>query len=182
MPHVIEPAKTSRAKCRGCGVPIAAGQLRFGERVPNPFGEEGTETTHWFHVACAALMRPEAFLEALPSLTTPLERGEWLEREARLGVAHRRLPRVAGVERAPSGRAACRHCRAPIDKNSWRIPLRYYEDGRFVPSGFVHLACAGAYFETTDLIERLRHFSSSVTDEEAREIAGGIAGSGVPRT
>ena len=39
MPHVIEPAASGRAKCRGCGEKIAKGKLRFGERLPNPFGD-----------------------------------------------------------------------------------------------------------------------------------------------
>ena len=39
MPHVIEPAPTGRAKCRGCGEKIGAGELRFGESLPNPFAE-----------------------------------------------------------------------------------------------------------------------------------------------
>ena len=56
MPHVIETASSGRAKCRGCGEKIAAGELRFGERLPNPFAEG--ETTHWFHLECAAFKRP----------------------------------------------------------------------------------------------------------------------------
>ena len=39
MPHVIEAAPTGRAKCRGCGRAIARGELRFGERLPNAYGE-----------------------------------------------------------------------------------------------------------------------------------------------
>ena len=76
MPHTIERAVTGRAKCRGCNERIAAGQQRFGERVPNPYGDEGSETTHWYHVACAAFTRPEAFLEALPSLRDPIDNRE----------------------------------------------------------------------------------------------------------
>ena len=52
MPHVFEPAPTGRAKCRGCGRAIAKGELRFGERLPNPFAEG--EMTLWFHPLCAA--------------------------------------------------------------------------------------------------------------------------------
>jgi len=63
MTHVIEPAKTGRAKCRGCDRPIAKDELRFGERVANAFGDG--ETTLWFHLQCAAYKRPEPFLEAL---------------------------------------------------------------------------------------------------------------------
>ena len=64
MPHVSERAPTGRAKCRGCGRPIAAGSLRLGERLPNPFADDGGEMTHWFHPACGAFRRPEAFLAA----------------------------------------------------------------------------------------------------------------------
>jgi len=38
MPHVIEPATSARAKCRGCDLKIDKGELRFGERQPNAFG------------------------------------------------------------------------------------------------------------------------------------------------
>ena len=64
MAHVMESAKTGRAKCRGCDRRIEKGEIRFGERVPNAFGEG--ETTLWFHVRCAAYKRPQPFLEALP--------------------------------------------------------------------------------------------------------------------
>ncbi|HSB61314.1 MAG TPA: PARP-type zinc finger-containing protein, partial [Vicinamibacteria bacterium] len=70
MPHVIQPATTARAKCRGCGERIGAGVLRFGESLPNPFADG--ETTHWFHLDCAAFKRPEPFLEAVEARTEPL--------------------------------------------------------------------------------------------------------------
>src|SRR5688500_16765560 len=37
--HIIEPASSGRAKCRSCDQPIAKGELRFGERQPNAFGD-----------------------------------------------------------------------------------------------------------------------------------------------
>src|SRR5262245_33009462 len=175
MPHVIEAAKTGRAKCRGCGQPIQAGALRFGERVPNPFGDEGGETTHWFHVPCAALLRPEPFLASLPETAIDIADRDQLEKEARLGVTFRRLPRVTSVERASSGRAACRSCREPIPKGEWRLALVYYEESRFVPSGFIHLGCAPAYLETTDLMYRLKYFSREVTDADFDEVGRMLA-------
>src|SRR5262245_31578888 len=69
--HVIEPASTGRAKCRGCGERIAAGEMRFGESAPNPFGEG--ETTQWFHLECAAFKRPDPLLEALQARTEDLK-------------------------------------------------------------------------------------------------------------
>jgi hypothetical protein len=55
MAHLFEPATSGRSKCRGCARPIQRGELRFGERVPNLFGEG--ETTLWFHPLCAAIHR-----------------------------------------------------------------------------------------------------------------------------
>jgi hypothetical protein len=166
MPHVIERAPTGRAKCRGCGAKIASGDLRFGERLPNPFADDGGEMTHWFHLSCAAYRRPEPLLEALAATTDPIDDRDVLEREAALGVAHHRVPRVSAAGRAPTGRATCRACREPIEKDAWRIALVYYEDGRFAPSGFVHARCAAAYFETPDILPRLKHFSPDLSDAD----------------
>jgi hypothetical protein len=176
MPHVIERASSGRAKCRGCGARIAAGEQRFGERLPNPFADDESEMTHWFHVACAAFKRPEPLLEALATTAEPVDDRERLEREARLGVAHRRLPRVNAAERATSGRATCRSCREAIAKDLWRIALVYYEDGRFQPSGYIHVRCAAAYFETTDVMSRIRHFSPALGDADLAEIQAALTG------
>jgi hypothetical protein len=166
--HVIEAAPTGRAKCRGCGGKIAALELRFGERLPNPFADG--ETTHWFHLDCAAFKRPEPFLEALAGREEPLDDGDRLEGEARRGLAHRRLPRIDGAERSPSGRARCRSCREPIEKGAWRIRLVFYEDGRFEPSGSIHARCSRAYFETTDVLPRLQRFAADLGDGDLEEI------------
>jgi hypothetical protein len=173
MSHVLESAPTGRAKCRACGRHIAAGDIRFGERVPNPFADAADAlTTHWFHPRCAAFTRPEPFLEGLAGAATVLlEDRDGLEREARLGLAHHRAARVVGAERAASGRATCRGCRDKIEKGAWRIVLTYYEDGRFTPAGYIHLRCAQPYLETTEILGRVRHFSPELTDADAADIA-----------
>jgi len=174
MPHLIEAAKTGRAKCRGCGQLIAAKTLRFGERVANPFSDDGGESTNWYHVTCAAFMRPEAFLETVATTTEVIEGRADLEREAHLGVAHRRLRRATETGRAPTGRAVCRACKKPIEKDGWRIALKFYEEGRFSPSGFIHVSCAAEYLETTDMLGRIRNFSPELTDADMAEIAAAI--------
>ena len=174
MPHIIEQAPTARSKCRGCGEKIAAGEQRFGERLPNPFDDKGGEMTHWFHVVCAAFRRPEPFLEVLAATTETIPDRETLEREAGLGVAHHRLPRVSTAERAASGRAACRACKEPIEKESWRIALVYYEDGRFTPSGYIHLRCAASHLETTAIMPRVKRFSPALSDAELAEIQAAL--------
>jgi hypothetical protein len=179
MVHVIESAPTGRAKCRGCGGKIAAAELRLGERLPNPFADG--ETTHWYHLDCGAFKRPEPFLEALAAREEPLDDRERLESEAKRGVAHRRLPRIDGAERAPTGRAQCRSCREPIAKGALRIRLVFFEEGRFEPSGYVHVRCARAYFETTDVLPRVKRFAPDLGDEELGEIRRELEASPPPK-
>jgi hypothetical protein len=165
MAHVLEPATSGRAKCRGCARPIALGLLRFGERIPNAFAEG--ETTLWFHPLCAAFKRPEPFLATLESAPADVPEREALAAAARASLAHRRLPRIDGAERAPSSQAKCRHCKAPIGKGSWRIRLVYYEEGRFSPGGSIHLACRGAYFEGAEVRAPVLCFSELPDEERA---------------
>ena len=174
MSHRIEQATTGRAKCRGCGAAIATGALRFGESLPNPFGEG--DTTHWFHLDCGAYKRPEPFLAALAGTTPPPDDAPRLEAEARRSLEHERLVRIDGVQRASSGRAQCRSCKETIDKGAWRVALVFYETDRFVPAGFVHLRCAASYFGTPDLLPRLRHFTRGLGDVDWEEIGAGLSG------
>ena len=168
MAHVFEPAASGRSKCRACFQPIARGELRFGERLDNPFADR--EMTVWFHPACAAFKRPEAFLQALAETHATVPDCERLERAARQGASHRRVPRIDGAERAPSGAAKCRSCGQPIARGSWRIRLAYYQEGLFSPGGFVHCDCRKAYFETDDILDRVLHFSARLSDEEREQL------------
>jgi hypothetical protein len=178
MAHVIEPASSGRAKCRCCDQPIAKGELRFGERQPNAFGEG--EMTLWFHLRCAAYARPEPFLETRPE--APLEAElESLGAAARFGVAHRRVPRLHGAERAASGRAHCRRCRELIAKDEWRLALVFFEEYRFNPGGYIHARCAREYFETVDLLDRIHYFSPELREQELTEVATALATATPPK-
>ena len=119
MAHVIEPALSGRAKCRGCGERIAKRALRLGERLPNILRQR--EMTLWFHLPCAAYKRPGPFLEALQATTETIGDVAGLEHAARRALAHPRLPRIDGAERTSSSRAHCRHCRGLIERGGWRI-------------------------------------------------------------
>jgi hypothetical protein len=180
--HVIEPASSSRAKCRSCDQPIAKGELRFGERQPNAFGEG--EMTLWFHLPCAAYSRPEPFLETQLETrsTVPADPSlESLASAARFGVEHRRVPRLRGAERAASGRAHCRSCRELIGKGEWRLALVFFEEYRFNPGGYIHAHCARNYFETTDLLDRIRHFSPGLRDPDLEQVAAALAAPSPPK-
>ncbi len=170
MAHQIEEAKTARAKCRRCGARIEKGDVRFGERVPNAFGEG--ETTLWFHLRCAAYARPEPFLEAFEA--REMDGAEALCAAARASIEHRRLPRLDGAERAPTGRARCRSCRAPIARGAWRLALVYFEEYRFERSGFIHASCAGEYFGTTEVLDRVRHFDPDLGTTELESLRAAL--------
>jgi len=129
--------------------------------------------TVWFHPTCAAYKRPEPLLQALGETLEYVPDRERLERAARSSLAHRRLPRIDGAERAPSGQAKCRSCRQPIVRGSWRIRLVFYEEGRFSPGGFLHLNCRKAYFETNDVSDQVLHFSSDLSEGEREELRHG---------
>lgn len=174
MGHTIEAALSGRAKCRGCGKKIEKDELRLGERLPNPYAEDA-DMTVWFHVDCGAFKRPEAALEALQGAGSEVRDSERLRGVAQEGVEHRRLPRADGVERSPTGRARCRSCSEMIAKDTWRIRLAFFEEGRFNPGGFVHLGCCQEYFGTTRILDRLLHFSEKLAPDEIAEIRKELA-------
>jgi hypothetical protein len=166
--HLFAPAASGRSKCRGCGRPIKRGELRFGECLPNLFGEG--EMTLWFHPLCAAYKRPQPLLDALATATEEMPDRENLERAALSSAAHRRVPRIDGAERAPSGQARCRSCHEPIARGDWRIRIVFYLEGRFSPGGYVHLSCRKAYFETDAVLDQVLHFSWALTDADRQEL------------
>jgi hypothetical protein len=166
VPDVIQLASTGRAQCRGCGRKITAQAWRFGESLPNPFAEG--EALYWFHLTCAACMRPEKLLPALNACADPVPGRDWLRKTAEEGLVHRRLPRLFGVERASSGRARCRSCRELIASGAFRLTLHVWEEGRFSPTGFLHPECCEAHLGTADVLDRLTHLVPEL-DAAARD-------------
>ena len=131
MPDAIETAKSGRANCRSCGRAVARGELRFGEALPNAYGEG--EAMFWFHLLCAAFTRPETFGPALEAHVEPVPEPERLRQAVAIGLAHPRIQRLVRAERAPSGSAHCRQCKELVSKGSWRIALQVFEAGRMQP-------------------------------------------------
>ena len=168
VPDSIQAAPSGRAKCRGCGNAIAKGELRFGETGPNAFGEG--EATSWFHLACAALMRPEKLEPVLSSFSEELPERDWLGEATRFGLEHRRLPRLVRAERASSGRAHCRSCRELIAKGEWRFVLQMFEEGRPNPIGTIHASCAQAYFGTADVLPRVQRLTPDLSDADVDDL------------
>ena len=168
MPSVIERASTGRAKCRVCGQAIARGDERFGEALPNAYGEG--DAMFWFHVPCAACARPEALLPVLDQSSMSAKERAPLEALARAGVSDGRLCRILRAERASSGRAKCRHCRELIENGAWRIALQIFEDGRFTPIGTIHASCAVGYFGSEPPLQRFTLPSNKLGPAELAEV------------
>jgi hypothetical protein len=175
---VIETATTGRSKCRGCSKSIAKGELRFGDSVPNPYGEG--DTLIWFHLPCAACMRPEQFLPALNAHSPSPPDADSLREMAEFGVEYPRVARLAHAERAASGRAHCRSCRELIEKGRFRLALQAFEDGRMGPIGSIHVECAEAYFGTADLLERIERLTPELDDEARAELGEALKHQRVP--
>lgn len=176
MPHEITLASTGRSKCRGCKTSIEKGALRFGEEVPNAFGDG--RAVHWYHLRCGARRRPESFFEALESFTEegidPEERIAF-EDLCRWGRDFPRLSRFVQVHAAPSGRARCQGCRELIEKGELRFVLERVEDGMVAGAGFVHVACAHQYAGAAHgILERVRA-QSELSEEQWQEVEGAIA-------
>lgn len=169
MTDLLEPAPSARARCRGCARKIEKGELRFGERLPNPFGDG--EATFWFHLGCAACMLSEKLLATLAASALDVPERARLEQLAETGVAHPRTTRVRGAERAPSGRARCRSCKQLIESGAWRLSLGIVEEGRMEPIGFIHVECSAPYFETGNVLGRILHLTPALTDADREEIA-----------
>jgi|SRR5450432_1138390 len=169
MPSVIERASSGRAKCRACGQVIARGEVRFGEALPNAYGEG--ESLFWFHLPCAAHARPESVLPVLveTSSETLAERAQ-LEALAQAGIAQPRLGRILKAERASSGRAKCRHCRELIAQGAWRLSLQMFEEGRFNPIGTIHATCGVGYFGVEPPLTRLKLPGNELGEQELAEV------------
>lgn len=180
MPDLIQPAKSRRARCRGCGGTIASGELRFGESLPNPYRER--ESVGWYHLACAACMRPDKMLTLLEAESGEIPDRAWLEQAVTVGLSYRRLPRLVRAERAPAGRAHCRLCRELIEKGTFRLALQLFEEGRGVPIGTIHVQCARAYFGTADVLDRIQRLTSGLTESDLAELSSLLENQWEPTT
>ncbi len=147
--------------------------------MPNPFSEdEEAETTHWFHLPCAADKRPDKFALGLAAFTGELPDSDRLARIAQLGIDNPKLVRVLRAERSPSGRARCRQCRELIEKAELRVAIETEADAMSMSSAyFVHARCAPDYVGPAGLREKLERVSTKLEPAEMQELFGLLEGS-----
>jgi ribosomal protein L37AE/L43A len=153
-PYRIEPARSARSKCKACRRAIPKGALRFGFLIEGPFGPGYL----WHHMNCAARRHLDKLEEAYarrcwedgvraPSLETLRAKAEHADR------ARKERKNAPYVERAPTGRAACKQCGESIAKDSFRVVmLRSVEFGGQVRRGpvNVHPGCVAAEMQRED--------------------------------
>lgn len=138
---MIEAATSGRARCKGCKQPIAQGELRYGHEVPGNF--DGM-MTFWYHLPCAVTHRPEQFRSVLAKYKKPIANRAELEASLGGATAAARAARLKAVERAPTGRASCQHCRVAIEQDTLRVAVWLHEMP-MAGTGFVHVACVGGW-------------------------------------
>jgi hypothetical protein len=171
--HHIELAKSGRASCRSCSKPIAKGERRFGEEMPNPYGDAGSVSYRWHHLLCAAKERPSQLKQALAR-----DEADFPGREEALAAlaawedqqkAKHKPTGLPYAEHAPNERARCRQCREPIAKGTLRVAVeRPLEQRSFGTSnvGYLHAECASAYRHGVPEIAALRAHSTGLAAEE----------------
>lgn len=165
-PLKIEAARSSRSRCRTCRRKIDKDLLRIGVLLEGPYGTGYL----WHHLTCAAKRRGDDVEEAYRSeawedgvKVPPIEDLRALrekaeeERKSRKEAPH--------AERAPSGRAKCKHCDETIEQGAFRVVLlREVRFGNQIRGGpiNVHPACVAAELLAEDCMTEVEGFEDAV--------------------
>lgn len=174
MPHLIERAKSGRAKCRKCREKIEKGDLRFGHEVASDFGD----ALQWYHLNCAAQKVPVDFGATLREFADEVPEREALEATIEKNRGKQKPTTFPYAELAPSARSSCLVCEEKITKGEPRVAIeREIDAGGFVRqgAGYLHPKCAMQYEETPDdLADQIEENSISLAAEELAKIVGQI--------
>jgi hypothetical protein len=179
MGHIIEPAKSGRAKCRSCKKAIEKGSLRLGEEILDPFGSGGT--THvWHHVECAAEKKPDELKAAMADYADEIPGRAALEQK--IADSQKKLPpgTFPYAENAPSGRSKCMACEESIAKDTLRIAIeREVDTGTFKTkgAGYLHPMCATDFTGDAAMFAKVKANSRELTKDQLAELEAAL-GSG----
>jgi hypothetical protein len=180
MAHTIEVAKTGRASCRTCKKPIAKGELRLGEEVPNQFAA-GEMTYQWHHLECAARKKPGPLKAALEATALEIPNRAELEKLAAESARKEKPSTFPYAERAPTGRSTCMVCGESIEKDTLRIAVeREVDTGSFVTrgAGYLHPLHALDHVaeEASAFFDKLQANSANLEPAELEELKAAILG------
>lgn len=165
-PYKIEPARSSRAKCKTCRRAIDKGVLRLGVLLEGPYGTGYL----WHHLTCAAKRRFEDVEAAYGENAwekdvevPPLAELERLREKALQAKEAKKT--IPYAERAPTGRSKCKHCDEPIEEQSFRVVLgRGVEFGRQMRTTpiNVHPACVSPELLAEDCVTESEGFADAL--------------------
>jgi len=122
------------------------------------------------HPLCAAYKRPEPVLEALAGASGSVPDREGLERTAVGSAANKRLQRIDGAERSPSGKANCRSCHQP---SRWEVGVSAsYSTKKVVshPEDACTSLVAGPTSRPTRSLNQVLQFSPDLSDADREEL------------
>jgi hypothetical protein len=170
MPHVIEKAKSGRAKCRKCREKIEKDDFRFGHEVASDFGD----ALQWYHLKCAAQKVPIDFDSTLKEFGDEVPDREELEATIANNRGKQKPTTFPYAELAPSARSGCLVCDQKIAKDEPRIAIeREIDTGGFVRqgAGYLHPKCAMQYEETPDdLADQIEENSLSLSADQLAQV------------
>lgn len=185
-PYKLEPARSSRSRCKTCKRKIDKGALRLGVLVDGAYGPGYM----WNHLKCMARRRIEDVRQAYagehwePGVDVP-PLAE-LEELAEKAETERKNKKTAPyVELAPSGRSKCKTCGEAIAQGSPRVVMlrtvEFYGQVRGAPVN-VHPECVRAELERDDCALEpqllLREIEVNTTDLPKAAVEGAIAAIG----
>lgn len=174
MSHVIERAKSGRAKCRKCREKIEKDEYRFGHEVSGEFGD----AVQWYHLKCAAEKVPIDFGATLKDFEDEVPDRSDLESAIEKNRGKQKSTAFPYAELAPSGRSSCLVCTEKIAKDEPRVAIeREIDAGGFtrMGAGYLHPKCAMNYAETPDdLADQLEANSLSLSAEQLSEVISQI--------
>lgn len=170
MAHLIEKAKSGRARCRKCREKIEKDELRFG--FESDF--EGAVTMQWYHLKCAAEKVPNELSGALQDCDEDIPDLKDLESTIAANRKSQKPTSFPYAELAPSGRSSCQVCGDKIEKDEWRIAVeREIDAGNFTRkgAGYLHPSCASEYEDCPDdLPEAIEANSVSLEPDQLNDV------------
>jgi poly [ADP-ribose] polymerase len=185
-PFRIEPAKSSRSKCKVCRRAIPKDSLRMGVLIEGPFGTGYL----WHHLKCMA-KRDFSKVEEAYSAQCWDEGVEPPVLDSMRGLADaadkkkKEKKTAPYIERAPSGRARCKHCGELIEKDDFRFGMlrkvEFFGQERHAVVN-VHPECVmeemdheDSAVEISDLEPKVRAQSQGLTEAEIDEALDRVA-------
>ena len=175
MAHMIEAAKSGRAKCRKCKEKIEKDALRFGHEVANDFSDSSFQ---WFHLKCAAVKLPTHLAEALSDFEGDVPDRDEIDQLIADNRKKQKPTTFPYADVAATGRASCIVCSDKIAKGDLRVAIeREVDAGGFTrtSAGYMHPPCAKDYDELPDdAIEQIKQNSPQLDPEEITEVESAL--------